>query len=45
MGSLSIWHWTIIFFILVLGIPIARKLTRAKEKLVHGAQSKLKWQP
>jgi tRNA(Ile2) C34 agmatinyltransferase TiaS len=36
MGSLSIWHWVIfIFFILVLGIPIARKLTRighAEEK-------------
>jgi hypothetical protein len=28
MGSLSIWHWLIvIFFISVLGIPIARKLT------------------
>ncbi|MGA7668120.1 MAG: hypothetical protein WBW13_25285 [Pseudolabrys sp.] len=29
MGSLSIWHWLIfIFFIVVLGIPIARILTR-----------------
>jgi hypothetical protein len=28
-GSLSIWHWLIfIFFIMVLGIPIARILTR-----------------
>jgi hypothetical protein len=29
MGSLSIWHWLIfIFFIVVLGIPLARILTR-----------------
>jgi O-antigen/teichoic acid export membrane protein len=29
MGSLSVWQWLIfIFFIVVLGIPIARILTR-----------------
>ena len=29
MGSLSIWHWIVILFILVPGIMIARKLIRS----------------
>ena len=29
MGSLSIWHWLfVIFFVVILGFPIARILTR-----------------
>ena len=36
MGSLSIWHWLIyIFFIVVLGIPIARILTRIAWRAPH----------